>query len=67
MFSKEFDKNLIELLDVHLKGKRSKFLEILKKTNMKNYKKWEDWFIFDRYRKKKEFKEIVKQKTRKIK
>jgi hypothetical protein len=62
VFSEELDKNLIELLDAHLKGKRSKFLEILKKTNMKNYEKWEDWFIFDRYRKKKEFKEIVKQK-----
>tara|TARA_B100000965_G_scaffold95666_1_gene78097 strand:- start:3481 stop:4824 length:1344 start_codon:yes stop_codon:yes gene_type:complete len=65
VFSEEVDKNLIELLDAHLKDKRSKFLEILKKTNMKNYEEWEDWFIFDRYRKKKEFKEIVKQKNEK--
>ena len=29
---------------------------------MKSFKDWEDWFIFDRYKKNKEFKEIVNQK-----
>tara|TARA_Y100000816_G_C26063346_1_gene558590 strand:- start:90 stop:1385 length:1296 start_codon:yes stop_codon:yes gene_type:complete len=61
-FSDKFDKNIIKLLDAHLRDKRAKFLEILKKTNMKLFKDWEDWFIFDRYKKNKEFKEIVKQK-----
>ena len=61
-FSNKFDKNIIKLLDAHLRGKRAKFFEIFKKTNMKSFKDWEDWFIFDRYKKYKEFKEIVKQK-----
>lgn len=63
VFSEEFDKNLIELLEAHLKGKRSKFLEIFEKINMNSYEDWEGWFIFDRYRKNKKFKEIVKQKN----
>ncbi len=62
MFSDKFDKKIIKLLDAHLRDKRSNFLEIFEKINMNSYKDWEDWFIFDRYRKNKKFKEIVKQK-----